>query len=321
MLLLDTETLAPADRAEAVAAAMRYARVPAELTHGAEVTTVHARIDLWELGGGATLLRRTSSGIRLRRTPKQVRGSAEARAAFTLLGPGTWRFTQHDVDRAVRSDGWDALVVDQSGPYEFERVGDGSTCAFSVDHEVLGLPVDTLRAAAGRLPASPLWPLMARHVRDVVRSIDRMVPGPATAMLGAATTELMRALVVTAAYGTEHARTPSPASLLARTQLYVQQHLGDHDLTPERIARAHHVSVRTLYAAWSGHAESLANHIVAQRLERARRMLSASGSRSRTIAAVARDCGFVDTPHFSRRFRNAYGMSPREWRQVRGSAG
>jgi AraC-like DNA-binding protein len=312
VLVLDTATLDAADRAEAVAAAMRYARVPAELTHGSGA--VHARIDLWELAGGATLLRRTSSGLRLRRTPKQVRGSAEDRATFTLLGPGSWRFTQHEVDRVVCSDGWDAIVVDQSGPYEFERVGDGSTCAFSVDHQVLGLPVDTVRAAAGRLSASPLCPLMARHVLDVVSSIEQIVPGPATATLGAATTELMRALVLTAAHGTEDAGAPSTESLLARTRLYVQQHLGDHDLTPERIARAHHVSVRTLYAAWSGRGESLAQHIVAQRLERARRMLCRS--RSRSIAAVARDSGFVDGPHFARRFRAAYGMSPREWRRL-----
>lgn len=25
--------------------------------------------------------------------------------------------------------------------------------------------------------------------------------------------------------------------------------------------------------------------------------------------------GFADSTHFSRRFRDAYGMSPREWRQ------
>jgi AraC-like DNA-binding protein len=320
-LLLDTGSLDRADRAEAVVAAMQEARIRAELTHEPGLDAVHARLELWELGGGVTLLHRTSSGIRLRRTPRMARSWADDRMSLTVLGPGRWRFVQRDVDRVVRSDDWETIVVDQSAPYEFERVGDGSTYAFTVGHDTLGLSVDTVRAAAGRLQTSPLWPMVSRHVLDVVRSIEGVPSGPATTMIGTATTELFRALVVTAVRGGGDAGELSPESLLSRTKAYVQLHAGDHDLTPERIARAHNVSVRKLYTAWSGNEESLASHVIAQRLELARRMLSATGSRSRTIAAVARDCGFVDTPHFSRRFRNAYGLSPREWRQLRGSAG
>jgi hypothetical protein len=48
---------------------MRYARVPALLTHEADAR-VHARLDVWDLGAASSLLHRTSSGIRLRRTPR-----------------------------------------------------------------------------------------------------------------------------------------------------------------------------------------------------------------------------------------------------------
>jgi AraC-like DNA-binding protein len=34
------------------------------------------------------------------------------------------------------------------------------------------------------------------------------------------------------------------------------------------------------------------------------------------IAATARACGFADASHFARRFRGAYGLSPREWQQA-----
>lgn len=46
MLLLDTATLAAGDRAEAVSAAMRSARIPALLTHEAPAAAVHARLHL-----------------------------------------------------------------------------------------------------------------------------------------------------------------------------------------------------------------------------------------------------------------------------------
>ncbi|MCD2107249.1 helix-turn-helix domain-containing protein [Rhodococcus erythropolis] len=35
------------------------------------------------------------------------------------------------------------------------------------------------------------------------------------------------------------------------------------------------------------------------------------------IAAIAHRAGFVDAGHFSRRFRQAYGVSPTRWRQLR----
>ncbi|MGW4772229.1 AraC family transcriptional regulator [Nocardia sp. NPDC004278] len=38
-------------------------------------------------------------------------------------------------------------------------------------------------------------------------------------------------------------------------------------------------------------------------------------------AMIARRWGLHDPSHFARRFRTAYGMSPREWRQVAALAG
>jgi AraC-like DNA-binding protein len=314
VLLLDTQTLHPRDRAEAVVAAMRQARVPALLAHEAPAPAVHARLDLWPLGGDLSLMHRTSSGIRLTRTPAQVRSVAENRLSLTVLSPGRWSYTQLDVERVVSSDRWEVILVDQGAPYEYVRPGDGSTYAFSVDHEDLGLPPDLVRTAAGRLAGSPLEHLTAQHLMAMARVLDDVTPGPARATLGAATTEMLRALLLTAATGTLTGPAPSVDSLLARTRIYIGDHLTDHDLTPARIARMHNVSVRLLYRAWSGCDVSLANYVMAERLALARRMLAGTGPRAMTIAAIARRCGFVDTAHFSRRFRNANGLSPREFR-------
>ncbi|MDX2681609.1 AraC family transcriptional regulator [Streptomyces sp. NY05-11A] len=43
-----------------------------------------------------------------------------------------------------------------------------------------------------------------------------------------------------------------------------------------------------------------------------------NGRGSRTIAAVAGRWGFLSAAHFSRVFRSAYGLSPREWRDIAG---
>ncbi|MGW0998993.1 AraC family transcriptional regulator [Streptomyces sp. NPDC002520] len=34
-----------------------------------------------------------------------------------------------------------------------------------------------------------------------------------------------------------------------------------------------------------------------------------------TVAAVAARCGFSSASHFSRRFHEAYGLTPRDWRR------
>ncbi|HEY6493954.1 MAG TPA: helix-turn-helix domain-containing protein [Trebonia sp.] len=42
------------------------------------------------------------------------------------------------------------------------------------------------------------------------------------------------------------------------------------------------------------------------------RLVRAHGAQAMTIAAIARGWGFADATHFAKRFRGAYGMSPRE---------
>lgn len=310
-LVLDTETLPARKRAQAVRSAMRYARVPALLTHETD-DRVHARVDVWDLGAATTLLHRTSSGIRLRRTPRQVRQVAEDRFGFVVLSPGRWSFDQRREHRQVQTHRWDMLLVDHSAPYEFGRYGDGSTYAVNVDHSLLGLAPDVVREAAGRLAAGPLHALLMEHLLGTARSIDAVPAGPATAMLGAATVDLIRAMVLGATGRTQPAGDTD--TLLVQTRLYVQRHYADPTLSAVRIARAHAVSLRRLYTVWATADQSLAEHTMAVRLEAARTRLAAPAPRPPTISAVARACGFVDMTHFARRFRQAYGVSPREWR-------
>jgi AraC-like DNA-binding protein len=74
--------------------------------------------------------------------------------------------------------------------------------------------------------------------------------------------------------------------------------------------------VRHLYTILGRSGIVLGEWIRAQRLEGCRRDLARTGPTAQTIAFIAHRWGFGDATHFSRTFREAYGMSPREWRAL-----
>lgn len=75
--------------------------------------------------------------------------------------------------------------------------------------------------------------------------------------------------------------------------------------------------MRQLYTVLDRADIALGGWIRHQRLERCRQELATAAARNRTIESVARRWGFKDATHFARSFRDAYGMSPRQWRASR----
>ncbi|MEW2289426.1 helix-turn-helix domain-containing protein [Streptomyces sp. NPDC047841] len=103
--------------------------------------------------------------------------------------------------------------------------------------------------------------------------------------------------------------------LLSRIKAYIDQRLGDPDLTLLSVARTHHISTRYLHKLFEYEDTTASRWIQRRRLERCRRELARRGAAAMTISAVARPFGFSSAAHFSRAFRRMYGMSPAEWRE------
>jgi AraC-like DNA-binding protein len=309
VLLLDTAAVARDERVDAFRAAMGEASVPCRIDHEDPVGGVRARMHLWQFGP-ANLFTADSTGFRLLRTPRHVRMEGAPVVALALQTRGTGRFSQLDVDSLVGTGG--LMLSDLTGPYSFAWSGWGGSRAFQVGYDQLGLPVDVVRRAATRLPTSPLYGLVHAHLRRLADRAEELSLDAGAAGLGRGTTELVRALLVSAAGNTRLGRAVREDTLVTRVLAYAREHLTEPDLTPERIARAHNVSLRLLYRACAEAGLSLEQWIIGQRLEEARVVLAAPGGQRRSIASVARACGFVDPSHFARRFRAAFGMSPRD---------
>ena len=89
---------------------------------------------------------------------------------------------------------------------------------------------------------------------------------------------------------------------------YIERHLLDGAITPQRIAAAHGVSVRTVNRVFNATGQTVGEVIRVRRLARAREELTES---DRPVSAIAHRWGFSDSSHFSRSFKAHYGTSPR----------
>ncbi|MGQ4347975.1 helix-turn-helix domain-containing protein [Streptomyces sp. SAS_275] len=127
--------------------------------------------------------------------------------------------------------------------------------------------------------------------------------------------EVLRAAISAHLQGNRDARETLQATLTARILRYVRQNLGDPQLSAGKIAAEQHISVRYLYKLLAGEGISLTSWIRTQRLEECSRELRAPSALNVTIETVAREWGFVDMSNFSRVFKAAYGVSPRQWRK------
>jgi AraC-like DNA-binding protein len=102
--------------------------------------------------------------------------------------------------------------------------------------------------------------------------------------------------------------------LLGRIHDFIEANLGDPDLSPGSIAAAHYISTRHLHDLFRELGTTVAASIRERRLERCRRDLRDPVLSDRPVTAIAARWGFLDSAHFSRIFRAAYGESPTGYR-------
>jgi AraC-like DNA-binding protein len=313
-VLLDTRELSPTDRAGAFMDSW-FTPIPMGRIIDEEQDGVDHRVEGWIVAPGCSVLRDEGTALRLVRGPRELRLAAPEATTLTFqLGPRG--MVRSRVRESVGRMG--ALsVVDLTSYCEYQWWGVGGHESLTIDNDVLGLPVDVIRRASERPLEGPLPDLLRTHLSTLLRSEFEAVAQNARGMLATACVELARAVIATAGSGPDARPGAARSVLVMQIEEYIADHLAERDLHAERIALAHNVSLRQLYNVWNGHELSLAEHIIAARLEAARTELARADPAHLAIGAVALRWGFSDVTHFSRRFRAAYGLPPREWYQAR----
>lgn len=246
-----------------------------------------------------------------RDAPLISRGGEEF-LTVTLQHRGTARLTQDGRQALVRPG---TFTCSNAGrPYRREQPDDFRFTAFRVPKAGLGVSEPDLRAITGTLfsGCSGTSGLVAGYLERL--AAEAATCDPYTGRQLAMTASDLLAVLVRERQGRLDPHASEAArGMLARVKEYVLRHLADPGLSPEGIASAHRISVRYLHKLFEAEATTVGRWIQRERLERCRRDLARQHGPAPAVSAVAQRWGFVNPSHFSRAFRAAYGMSPREW--------
>jgi AraC-like DNA-binding protein len=104
-----------------------------------------------------------------------------------------------------------------------------------------------------------------------------------------------------------------PDLRLDALKAYMRCRLGAA-LSPGSVARAFGLSVRTLHKSFEGTDTTFSQWLLSQRLETCAAALGGP-ARDARIADTALAMGFGDISYFNRRFKERFGMTPRQWRR------
>ncbi|MFF1459746.1 helix-turn-helix domain-containing protein [Streptomyces sp. NPDC058330] len=310
--VLDTASVPPRDRVELVRHAVWESVVRIDIAHHLSPDTLSVRLALDDVGAIGVCSARASA-MTIRRTPRLARQD-EAPAVFLgLQMSGTAVVMQNDREALLKPG--DFALYDTTRPYTL-LFGEGVDQHFlRLPHVALALPERSLReiTAVTLGAGNPLAVLAGSYFRRLAADEQLRRARHADAALEPGV-ELIRAVVASQLGDADRARGPLEETLVPRITWYIRAHLADPGLSAARIAAAHDVSVRHLYTVLGRSGISLGDWIRTHRLAECRRELAGPGGRRRTIAAIARSWGFADATHFSKVFRQLYGMSPSDWR-------
>jgi AraC-like DNA-binding protein len=244
-----------------------------------------------------------------RRTAAHIRRSDPDLYKIDVLVDGRGVIEQGDRQAALGPG--DFTLVDVSSPARWS-MGPARVIALTFPPAMLPLRRDDLGRLTGvRMRGDQgTGALFSSLAQRLIEQIDNLSRADGV-RLGTAVLDLLAAGLATRL---DRASVISPESrqraLLLRVRAFIEEWLGDPELSPRSIAAAHYISIRYLHKLFEAEQTTVADWIRRRRLERCRRDLLDPAQRATPVGAIGLRWGFRDAAHFNRLFRAAYGLPP-----------
>ncbi|MGS0896805.1 helix-turn-helix domain-containing protein [Burkholderia stagnalis] len=266
------------------------------------------------LAGRRWLPQEGSVTYEMRRTERLIRTDGQDFFYLMLLLGGRNLFRSENVQ--VCQEAGDLCLSDAAQSHEYEiRPGDRIS---------LVVPRDFLPHGAENLHGRALSGGMGRLLGDHMLSLFRNLPDlrqQDVPHVVQSTLQLATAAVSPTADTLREAERPIRDALRSRLLRYIEAHLLDHDLTPDRICRDIGLSRAKLYQLFED-SGGVMRQIQRKRLRRAYHALADLGRPRPRIAEIAWRHGFSDEKYFHRLFKAEFGHTPGETlERVRHSSG
>lgn len=254
----------------------------------------------------------TANAHSVTRTPELIAGGGNGFYKANIMLSGTGLLIQDNRELALRPG--EIAIYDTGRPYTLVFDDDFRNFIVMIPKELINLPqhlVAELTATAD-LGDSQIGSLVSQFLVHAPRALRHSFGTVETRIAHSAVDMLETALIST--LGTERIEQDPRQVLLRKIREYIEERLGDSDLTLGEIAAAHYISTRHLHGLFHDQGTTVSTYIRVRRLERCRDDLINPVYADRQVSAIAARWGFVDAAHFSRVYRAHYGESPSETR-------
>jgi AraC-like DNA-binding protein len=261
--------------------------------------------------GELSLTRVDASRQRVFRTPSRIARAKEDYVLFAFGATGVGGVIQDGRETLIRPG--EFAFYDTTRPYELSFDADFSQNILQVPRKLaqerIG-PVDDLTAVT----FSSDQPLH-RLASDFVTGLSQVIEAIEVSAADRLSCQALE-LVAIAIGQSAQLRRPSAhgSAMLYRLKGYICGRLHDPRLCLADTAAALRISPRYVNLLLEGQNESFGRYVLARRLEACRRDLTDPALARRQLTEIAFAWGFNDQSHFSRSFKQRFGVSPRDYR-------
>lgn len=261
--------------------------------------------------GDVRLCRLSASSHRVARTPDLIRQDDRGflKVVFQIEG-STW-FEQGGRKTLLTPGEWS--IYDTMKSYTVSNTSDIEQLVLLVPREkVLAAHLNPDELLVQRYDARNGIGRLAGELMHKAFDEIEACSAESAETIGDAVAQLLRQSLM------ERAGKPTSLSLREalrdRIRTYIHRNLRDPDLSIDRIAAALRCSKRNLHKTFSNDGATLSDTIWRLRLEHCRRDLASPACAWKSITEIAYSWGFSSSTHFSKAFRDAFGVAPKQYR-------